>query len=69
MTNFHRYLTDGHTVYQAFYKARDDMKDYRETEEVMSFNASTMAQQQIMEDNDFSNPSDRNVFILIDATE
>lgn len=70
MTNFHRHLSDGLSVYQAFYKARNDMKDYSTaTEDALSFNAATMAQQQTAEDYDFSNPSDRNVFILIDAIE
>lgn len=70
MTNFHRHLTEGLSIYQAFYQARDDMKDYSEgAEESLSLNASTMTLEQTAGDNDFSNPSDRDVFILIDAIE
>ena len=62
MTNFHRHLAGGLSIYQAFNKARDDMKDY-------SGEASTMTPELTAGSHDFSNPSDRNVFILIDAIE
>lgn len=71
MANFHQYMANGDSVYQAFYKARNDMKDYSEEESdvSLSFNPSTLAQEQLVVGNNFSEPSYRDAFILIDAIE
>jgi len=71
MTNLHRYISEGLSVSKAFYKARGEMKDYSDDEEQsVTFNASTMSQQQQQTvDADYSEPSYRDAFILIDALE
>lgn len=70
MVNLHKYIAEGLTVYRAFQKARDDMKNYSEQgNDSIAFNASTMTQVIGSEGNDFSEPCDRDAFILIDALE
>lgn len=73
MTSLHRYISEGLPVSKAFYKARSDMRDYsddEDEEQSVTFNASTMSQQQQQNVNaDYSEPSYRDAFILIDALE
>lgn len=70
MINFHRFMTDGYSVYQSFYKARDEMKDYQEGNTGgLIFNPATLSQEQTSVGEDYSEPSYRDAFILIDAIE
>ena len=73
MTSLHRYMSEGLPVSKAFYKARSDMRDYSDEEDEaqsVTFNASTMSQQQLnVAGSDFSEPSFRDAFILIDAID
>ena len=64
MGNLHAALGKGMTISQSFYQARQAMKDYSEEELVVGTgdNRKTI-------DDDFSEPSYRDAFILIDATE
>jgi len=70
MGNFHRYIAAGHSIYQSFHEARNDMTDNSDSgKETVSFNPSTMAQVVEGGGNDFSEPCDKDAFILIDAIE
>lgn len=73
MSNFHKFLSEGHTITQAFYDARREMKDYTadDRDSHLVFNPATMALEVDADDigADFSEPSYRDAFILIDALE
>ncbi len=70
MINFHHFLREGYTIPQAFYKARDEMKDYSDTDKKMFvFNHDTMMQEEVSLSYNFNTPYYRDAFILIDALE
>ena len=64
MTNLHSALGKGKTISQAFQQARQMMRDYSEEELVIGSGDSRQTV-----DDDFSEPSYRDPFILIDATD
>lgn len=73
MSTLYKFLSAGHTITQAFYAARREMKDYSadESESHLVFNPATMSLEVDADDlgADFSEPSYRDAFILIDALE
>lgn len=70
MVNFHRFLNEGNTISQAFFRARDEMKDYIDTDKKMFvFNHETKTQEEVPLSYNFNTPYYRDAFILIDALE
>ena len=70
MSRFHRNLQNGMSVHNAFMSARESLAEQSEKGSAIKiFNASTLSEEVLEDDESYEEPQFRNAFMLIDAIE